>query len=152
MTKQHGTHDVEVTNNARAIRWSDEDKEKIIFTNYIVNQLHNGRKSVCQCRVVSCKACNFTVFCQKKMSQKRQKEGDTWMDWYLRSSMYYITLTLHNPINLLNVVSTNSFSWASNLYLLLHGVQTSWDCWNLPNKQFQSKSTCFFSFLSGVNK
>ena len=27
-----------------------------------------------------------------------------------RSSMYYITLTLHNPINLLNVVSTNSFS------------------------------------------
>ena len=27
-----------------------------------------------------------------------------------RSSMYYITLTLHNPTNLLNVVSTNSFS------------------------------------------
>ena len=31
-----------------------------------------------------------------------------------RSSMYYITLTLHNPINLLSVVNTNSFSWASN--------------------------------------
>ena len=27
-----------------------------------------------------------------------------------RSSMYCITLTLHNPINLLNVVCTNSFS------------------------------------------
>ena len=26
------------------------------------------------------------------------------------SSMYYIKLTLHNPINLLNVVSTDSFS------------------------------------------
>ena len=26
-----------------------------------------------------------------------------------RSSMYYIKLTLHNPIKLLNVVSTNSF-------------------------------------------
>ena len=31
-----------------------------------------------------------------------------------RISMYYITLTLHNPINLLNVVSTNSFSWTSH--------------------------------------
>ena len=31
------TRDVEVTNNTRAIRWSDGDKEKIIFTNYIVN-------------------------------------------------------------------------------------------------------------------
>ena len=27
-----------------------------------------------------------------------------------RSSMYYIMLTLHNPINPLNVVNTNSFS------------------------------------------
>ena len=27
-----------------------------------------------------------------------------------RSSMYYIRLTLHNPIKLLNVVSTNNFS------------------------------------------
>ena len=31
-----------------------------------------------------------------------------------RRSMYYITLTLHNPIKLLNVVSTNSFSVAFN--------------------------------------
>ena len=64
-------------------------------------------------------------FLSEKMSQKneRQKESDTWIDWYLgagsvsflsRSSMYYITLTLQNPINLLNVVSTNSCSWASN--------------------------------------
>ena len=30
-----------------------------------------------------------------------------------RISMYYIILTLHSPINLLNVVSTNSFSWTS---------------------------------------
>ena len=38
------------------------------------------------------------------------------------------------------------------LHLLLHGVQTSWDGWNLPNKQFQSKSICFSSLLSRVNK
>ena len=60
----------------------------------------------------------------QKMSQKKGKKRVTpeWTDisslgpvsFLSRSSMYYITLTLHNPINLLNVVSTNSFSWASN--------------------------------------
>ena len=40
------------------------------------------------------------------------------------------------------------------LHLLLRGVQTNWDDWNLPNKQFQSKSICFSSLLllSRVNK
>ena len=38
------------------------------------------------------------------------------------------------------------------LHLLLHGVPTSLDDWNLPNKQFQSKSICFSSLLSRVNK
>ena len=36
--------------------------------------------------------------------------GPVLVSFLSRSSMYYITLTLHNPINLLNVVSTNSFS------------------------------------------
>ena len=35
-----------------------------------------------------------------------------------RNFMYYITITLHNPINMLNVVSANSFSWASNFISL----------------------------------
>ena len=64
-------------------------------------------------------------FLSEKMSQKkiekkeRKKESDTgWTDisgpgpisFLSRSSMYYITLTLPNPIKLLNVVITNIFS------------------------------------------
>ena len=52
----------------------------------------------------------------KKKRTKRVTSG--WTDisgpgpvsFLSRSSMYYIMLTLHNPINPLNVVSTNSFS------------------------------------------
>ena len=67
------------------------------------------------------------------------------------SSMYYITLTLHNTINLLNVVIT-VFLEHLNLHFLLHGIETSLDGWNLPNKQFQSKSIGICSLLSRVNK
>ena len=102
-------------------QWTNKDEEEIILTNYIVSSLHSGeKKSVCLCRVVFCKACSFEVFCPKKMSQKRE---NTWIKWYLWSRsyqffiqkfMYYIMLTLHDPKSPLNVVSTNSFSWASN--------------------------------------
>ena len=61
---------------------------------------------------------------EKIPHKKKQTERVTpgWTDisgpgpdsFWSRSSMYYIMLTLHNLINLLNVVSTNSFSWASN--------------------------------------
>ena len=52
----------------------------------------------------------------KKKDRKKLKPG--WTDisgpgpvcFLSRSSMYYIVLTLHSPINPLNVVSTNSFS------------------------------------------
>ena len=37
-------------------------------------------------------------------------DGRGFVSFLSESSMYYITQTLHNPINLLNVVSTNSFS------------------------------------------
>ena len=57
---------------------------------------------------------------RKNVTQKKDKNRVTpgWTDisgpgpvnFLYRSSMYYITLTLHNPTNLLNVVSTNSFS------------------------------------------
>ena len=65
----------------------------------------------------------------KKQKQKKAKQNKTttksrkrvtpgWTDisgpvpvsFLSRNSMYYATLTLHNPINLLNAVSTNSFS------------------------------------------
>ena len=54
----------------------------------------------------------------KKEEKKIMKVTPGWTDisgpgpvsFLSRSSMYYITLTLHNPTNLLNVVSTNSFS------------------------------------------
>ena len=41
--KQHGKHDVEVTNNTRAIRWSDGDKKKIylriiLLINYMIEE------------------------------------------------------------------------------------------------------------------
>ena len=42
--------------------------------NYIVNLLHDGGKSVCLCRVLFCKACSFTVFCQKKCNKKKEKK------------------------------------------------------------------------------
>ena len=62
-------------------------------------------------------------FSIKKMPQKKKKKKlkrviPGWtnisspgpVSFLSRSSMYYIMLTLHNPINPLNVVSTNSFS------------------------------------------
>ena len=53
--KQHGTYDMKVTGTTRTIRWS---------------------------RVVSCKTCSFTVFYEKKISQKKKKERMTagWTD------------------------------------------------------------------------
>ena len=55
---------------------------------------------------------------KKKKNPKRKKVTPGWTDisgpgpvsFLSRSSMYYIILTLHNPIKPLNVVSTNSFS------------------------------------------
>ena len=55
---------------------------------------------------------------KKKKKTKRKKVTPGWTDisgpgpvsFLSRSSMYYIILTLHNPIKPLNVVSTNSFS------------------------------------------
>ena len=95
-------------------------------------------------------------FLSEKISKKKDRKRVTpgWTDisgpgpvsFSSRSSMYYITLILHKPINLLNVVSTNSFTslttWCTN----------ELNDWNLPSKQFQWKSICFFSLLTRVNK
>ena len=71
-----------------------------------------------ECSSVKHAASRFSV--RKNVTKKKDKKRVTpgWTDisgpgpvsFLSRSSMYYITLTLHNPINLLNVVSTNSFS------------------------------------------
>ena len=62
-------------------------------------------------------ASRFSV--RKKISQKKDKERVTpgWTDisgpgtvnFLSKSSMCYIVLTLHNPINPLNFISTNNF-------------------------------------------
>ena len=98
-------------------------------------------------------ASRFSV--KKNVTRKKRKEkSDTWMDWYLRSrscqfftrsSMYYTMLTLHNPIKPLNVVSTNSFSWATNFcisyYVVYKRPETAATC---PNEQFRHKIHLFF--------
>ena len=60
------------------------------------------------------------LFCQKKCHKKKDRKRVTlgWIDisgpgtvsFLSRSFMYYIMLTLHNPINPQNVVSTSTFS------------------------------------------
>ena len=69
---------------------------------------------------------------KKKKEKKRKKETPRWTDisgpgpvnCLSRSSMYYIMLTLHNPIKPLNIVST-VFLEDLNLHLQLRGVQTT---------------------------
>ena len=119
MTKQQRTHDAEVTKNTKAISWSHGAIDM---------------KSELYLRIMSalCKACSFTVFCQKKCHKKKKKKVTPgWTDisdpgpvsFLSRSSMYYITLTLQNPIKPLNIFSTNSFSGGPNFASAIRGVQ-----------------------------
>ena len=97
-------------------------------------------------------------FVRKNFERKGKKEWNTKKKWHLdglisqvqvlsaflfRSSMYYIMLTLHNPIKPLNIVSTISFSWgpnftsttalcANDLRQLQLAPITTWDDWHLP--------------------
>ena len=94
-------------------------------------------------------------FLSEKMSQKKYKKRVTpgWTDisgpgpisFLFRNSVYYMMLTIHNPINLLNVVITNIFSWASKFcisnYVVYKWPETAATC---PNKQFQHKIHLFF--------
>ena len=96
---------------------------------------------------------NVTKKTKERKDRKRVTSG--WTDILGRGrdsflSMYYIMLTLHNLINSLNVVSTNSFSWASYFTSLTTWVQTSWDGSNLTNKQIKSKSIISSSLLSRI--
>ena len=95
-------------------------------------------------------------FLSEKMSQKKKKTKRVTPGWtdisgpgpvsfLSRSSMYYSTLTLHNPINPLNVVSTNSFFWATYFYIFYYVLykrpETAATC---PNKRFRHKIHLFF--------
>ena len=98
------------------------------------------------CILVSCKACSFGVFCQKKCYKRKQykkKESERHLDRLISQvqvlSVFYPEISCtdvllpHNPINLEHLV----------LHLPLCDAKTRWEVWNLPNKQFQSKSICF---------
>ena len=71
-----------------------------------------------ECSFVKHVASRFSV--RKNVTKKKERKKVTpgWTDisdpgpvsFLSRSSMYYIMLTLHNPIKPLNIVSTNSFS------------------------------------------
>ena len=57
-----------------------------------------------------------------KKERKKERVAPRWTDvsgprtasFLFKSCMYYSMLILHNPIKPLNVMSTNSFSWASD--------------------------------------
>ena len=103
----------------------------------------------------------FHRFLSEKMLQKKKEKKNKqtkrvtpgWSDisgpgpvsFLSRSSMYYMMLTLHNPTNPLNVLSTNSFSWATNFcisyYVVNKQPETAATC---PNKQFRYKIHLFF--------
>ena len=59
---------------------------------------------------------------KKRKERKKERVAPRWTDvsgprtasFLFKSCMYYSMLILHNPIKPLNVMSTNSFSWASN--------------------------------------
>ena len=73
---------------------------------------------------------SVTKKCHKKKEKQRMKVTPEWTDisgpgpvsFLSRSSMYYITLTLHNPTNLLNVISTNSY------YMVYKRAETAGTC------------------------
>ena len=111
--KQHGIHDVKVTDNTRAIRciwYSNLYLRIILFINYLMEE-------ILFVNVVSCKDYFIT-----QKNTKREWHLDRLISRVQVLSVFYpkaafttlrwLCITL---INLLNVVSTNSFSWASNV-------------------------------------
>ena len=97
-------------------------------------------------------------FLSEKISEKKKKKdknrvtpgwsnmsGPGPVSFLSRSSMYYMMLTLHNPVNPQNVVSTNSLSWSTNFctsyYVVYKRPETVATC---PNKQFRHKIHLFF--------
>ena len=99
--------------------------------NYIVNYVMEENLFVnAEYSPVKHAASQFSV--RKNVTKKDKKRvtpgwtdisGSGPVSFSSRSSMYYIMLTLHNPINPLNVVST-VFREHLILHLLLCGVQT----------------------------
>ena len=128
-----GIHDIKVTGNTSItwFRWGVN-----IFTNYVVNQLNDAGKSVGSCTWVSCTACGFTVFYQRKC-RENEKEKKKEKEWHLDGIIFQVQVL---PVFYTEVPCTRCSVEVFEhliLHLLLRGAQTSWDGWNLPNKQFQ---------------
>ena len=118
--KQHGTHVAQVTNNTRAIRWSDGDEKKKLYLRIIllINYMMKENLFVhVECSSAKHEASQFSIrknVTKKKEEKKQKKVTPGWTDisgpdpvsFLSRSSMYYIMLTLHNSIKLPNIVST----------------------------------------------
>ena len=80
MTKQHGTHDVEVKTTQGRYDGAMEMKRKlylriILLINYMIEE---NLFVYVECSSVKHAASRFSV--RKNVTKKRQKESDTWMD------------------------------------------------------------------------
>ena len=141
--KQHVAKDIKVTDNTRTTqrRW------RVNYVYELCCLLITWWRKTCLCRVICCKACIFNVSCQKKSHEKRKRKGVT-LGWTDISGPGPASVL---SVSYLTIIST-VFLEHLILHLLLRGEQTSWDGWNMPNKQFQSTSICFSCYLSGVNK
>ena len=143
-----------------------ETKSKLYLRIILLIDYMMKEKSACLCRVVSCKVCSFTVFCQKKSHKKRKEKKRKrvtpgWPDisapgpvsFLSRSFIYYTMLILHNPINSLKALAQTAFIEHLILNLLLHDAQTTWDGCNLPKETIPTQNLFALPFhLSRGNK
>ena len=82
MSKQHGTHDVEVTNNTRTIPWNNRDKRKLYLPIILlINFMAEENLFVCvECFTVKHAASRFSVRTNVPKKRKEKNESDTWID------------------------------------------------------------------------
>ena len=118
LIKQQGTHDIKVTSKA------DTTEIKIIFSDYIVNELHVEENLFVYIEWSAVKHVN-SAFLSEKMSQKKKEKGKkVCMEWYIKfrsiAKIFYLEALctavcrfLHNPVTPLNTKNTKCFSWAS---------------------------------------
>ena len=132
--------------NARAIWWSDgtmEMKSKSHFRIILLIKYMMEENMFVYVECCSVKHVASRFYVRKNVTKKRKEKKEVTPGWtdiscpgpvsfLSRSSMYYIMVTLHNPIKPLNIVSTNSFPWGPNFASTTACVQTTWDGCNLP--------------------
>ena len=121
-----------------------------------------------------CKACNFTVFCQKKYHKKKEikkkwkrkkkrKEREWHQDGlYLKSRSCQFFIQKFHVLHAVHISLKNRWMSVAQvvfledriLHLLLRDVQKTWGGYNLPDKQFRNKIHLFFlpSCQKEINK